>query len=149
MKKSIENKYLGHIKIFKNDFKNTEDYKSYKKMFNAHIEREDTNDEYIVFHTINLSKAISIKPQSNPKSKKIKSAYKITQLNQYGEFCCDFGIFESKEIAIEQMLKGLSKLYKGFEKDVWLNTNTGQWHSDKHNFIINISKVEFNTFGEM
>ena len=72
MKKVIDNKYLGHVKIFKSDFKNTEDYEAYKTMFNAHVEREDTNDEYVVFYTIDLSKAINYKKPSKPKPKKSK-----------------------------------------------------------------------------
>ena len=149
MKKIIDNKNLGHVKIFKSDFKNTEDYESYKTMFNAHVEREDTNDEYIVFHTINLSKALNYKKPSKPKPKKIKTAHKITQLNQWGEFCCDFGIFESKEEAVKQMFKGLSKLYKGFKKEVWLDENSGKYHCEKYDFIIDIVEIEFNKFGEM
>jgi len=149
MKKIIDNKNLGHVKIFKSDFKNTEDYESYKTMFNAHVEREGTNDEYIVFHTINLSKALNYKKPSKPKPKKIKTAHKITQLNQWGEFCCDFGIFESKEEAVKQMFKGLSKLYKGFKKEVWLDENSGQYHCEKYDFIIDIVEIEFNKFGEM
>jgi hypothetical protein len=149
MKKIIDNKNLGHVKIFKSDFKNTEDYESYKTMFNAHVEREGTNDEYIVFHTINLSKALNYKKPSKPKPKKIKTAHKITQLNQWGEFCCDFGIFESKEEAVKQMFKGLSKLYKGFKKEVWLDENSGKYHCEKYDFIIDIVEIEFNKFGEM
>ena len=148
MKKIIDNKNLGHVKIFKSDFKNTEDYESYKTMFNAHVEREGTNDEYIVFHTINLSKALNYKKPSKPKPKKIKTAHKITQLNQWGEFCCDFGIFESKEEAVKQMFKGLSKLYKGFKKEVWLDENSGKYHCEKYDFIIDIVEIEFNKFGE-
>ena len=149
MKKVIDNKYLGHVKIFKSDFKNTEDYEAYKTMFNAHVEREDTNDEYVVFYTIDLSKAINYKKPSKTKPKKIKTAYRITQLNQWGEFCCNFGDFESKEVAIEEMFKGLSKLYKGFKKEVWLDENSGQDHCEKYDFIIDISPIEFNTFGEV
>lgn len=149
MKKIIDNKNLGHVKIFKSDFKNTEDYESYKTMFNAHVERKGTNDEYIVFHTINLSKALNYKKPSKPKPKKIKTAHKITQLNQWGEFCCDFGIFESKEEAVKQMFKGLSKLYKGFKKEVWLDENSGKYHCEKYDFIIDIVEIEFNKFGEM
>ena len=149
MKKIIDNKNLGHVKIFKSDFKNTEDYESYKTMLNAHVEREGTNDEYIVFHTINLSKALNYKKPSKPKPKKIKTAHKITQLNQWGEFCCDFGIFESKEEAVKQMFKGLSKLYKGFKKEVWLDENSGKYHCEKYDFIIDIVEIEFNKFGEM
>ena len=124
MRKIINENQIGNVKIFKSDFKNTEDYESYKTMFNAHVEREGTNDEYIVFHTINLSKALNYKKPSKPKPKKIKTAHKITQLNQWGEFCCDFGIFESKEEAVKQMFKGLTKEYKGFKKEVWLDEIT-------------------------
>ena len=149
MKKIINENQIGNVKIFRSDFKNNEDYEAYKTMFNAHVYREDTNDEYVVFNTINLSKAINYKKPSKPKPKKIKTAYKITQLNQWGEFCCNFGDFKSKEVAIEQMFKGLSKLYKGFKKEVWLDENSGQYHCEKYDFIIDISPVDFNTFGEV
>ena len=149
MKKIINENQIGNVKIFRSDFKNNEDYEAYKTMFNAHVYREDTNDEYVVFNTINLSKAINYKKPSKPKPKKIKTAYKITQLNQWGEFCCNFGDFESKEVAIEEMFKGLSKLYKGFKKEVWLDENSGQYHCEKYDFIIDISPVDFNTFGEV
>ena len=149
MKKVIDNKHLGHVKIFKSDFKNIEDYETYKAMFNAHVEREDTNDEYIVFYTIDLSKAVNFKKPSKPKPKKIKTAYRITQLASSGQYCCNFGDFESKEVAIEEMFKGLSKLYKGFKKEVWLDENSGQYHCEKYDFIIDISPVDFNTFGEV
>ena len=149
MKKIINENQIGNVKIFRSDFKNNEDYEAYKTMFNAHVYREDTNDEYVVFNTINLSKAINYKKPSKPKPKKIKTAYRITQLNQWGEFCCNFGDFESKEVAIEEMFKGLSKLYKGFKKEVWLDENSGQYHCEKYDFIIDISPIEFNTFGEV
>ena len=148
MKKIINENQIGNVKIFRSDFKNTVDYEAYKTMFNAHVYREDTNDEYVVFNTINLSKAINYKKQSKPKPKKIKTAYRITQLNQWGEFCCSFGDFESKEVAIEEMFKGLSKLYKGFKKEVWLDENSGQYHCEKYDFIIDIVEIEFNKFGE-
>ena len=148
MKKIINENQIGNVKIFRSDFKNNEDYEAYKTMFNAHVYREDTNDEYVVFNTINLSKAINYKKPSKPKPKKIKTAYKITQLNQWGEFCCNFGDFESKEVAIEEMFKGLSKLYKGFKKEVWLDKNSGQYHCEKYDFIIDIAEIEFNKFGE-
>ena len=149
MKKIINENQIGNVKIFRSDFKNNEDYEAYKTMFNAHVYREDTNDEYVVFNTINLSKAINYKKPSKPKPKKIKTAYRITQLNQWGEFCCNFGDFKSKEVAIEEMFKGLSKLYKGFKKEVWLDENSGQYHCEKYDFIIDISPVDFNTFGEV
>ena len=148
MRKIINENQIGNVKIFKSDFKNTEDYEAYKTMFNAHVEREDTNDEYVVFYTIDLSKAVNFKKPSQPKPKKIKTAYRITQLNQWGEFCCNFGDFESKEVAIEEMFKGLSKLYKGFKKEVWLDKNSGQYHCEKYDFIIDIAEIEFNKFGE-
>ena len=148
MKKIINENQIGNVKIFKSDLKNTVDYEAYKKMFNAHVYREGTNDEYVVFYTIDLSKAINYKKPSNPKPKKIKTAYRITQLNQWGEFCCEFGTFESKEVAIEEMFKGLSKLYKGFKKEVWLDENSGQYHCEKYDFIIDIAEIEFNKFGE-
>ena len=148
MRKIINENQIGNVKIFKSDFKNTEDYEAYKTMFNAHVEREDTNDEYVVFYTIDLSKAINYKKPSKPKPKKIKTAYRITQLASSGQYCCDFGDFESKEVAIEEMFKGLSKLYKGFKKEVWLDENSGQYHCEKYDFIIDIVEIEFNKFGE-
>lgn len=148
MKKIINENQIGNVKLFKSDFKNTEDFEAYKTMFNAHVYREGTFDEYVVFNTINLKNTSNYK-SGKPKPRKIKTAYKVTQLTQWGEFCCDFGIFESKEEAIKQMYKGLSKLYKGFKKEVWLDENSGQWHCEKYDFIINISQIEFNSFGEM
>ena len=47
------------------------------------------------------------------------------------------------------MFKGLSKLYKGFKKEVWLDENSGQYHCEKYDFIIDISPIEFNKFGEV
>ena len=47
------------------------------------------------------------------------------------------------------MFKGLSKLYKGFKKEVWFDENSEQWHCEKYDFIIDISPVEFNKFGEV
>ena len=148
MKKIINENQIGNVKIFKSDLKNTVDYEAYKKMFNAHVYREGTNDEYVVFNTINLSKAINYKKPSQPKPKKIKTAYRITQLASSGQYCCNFGDFESKEVAIEEMFKGLSKLYKGFKKEVWLDENSGQYHCEKYDFIIDIAEIEFNKFGE-
>lgn len=149
MKKIINENQIGNVKLFKSDFKNTEDFEAYKTMFNAHVYREGTLDEYVVFNTINLKNTSNYKAPKKAKPKRIKTAYKVTQLNQWGEYCCDFGIFESKEEAIKQMYKGLSKLYKGFKKEVWLDENSGQWHCDKYDFIINISPIGFNSFGEM
>lgn len=149
MKKIINENQIGNVKIFKSDFKNTEDYEAYKTMFNAHVYREDTVDEYVVFNTINLTKATNYKKPSKLKPKKIKTAYRITQLASSGQYCCNFGTFESKEEAIKQMFIGLSKLYKGFKKEVWFDENSEQWHCEKYDFIIDISPVEFNKFGEV
>ena len=55
MNKIINENKIGNVKIFKDDFRNVDDFESYKTMFNSHVNREGTADEYISFNTINLS----------------------------------------------------------------------------------------------
>ena len=54
----INEKDVGYVKIFKDELKNVEDFAKYKNLFNAKVEREGTNDEYVVFNTFKLSKAV-------------------------------------------------------------------------------------------
>ena len=56
----INEKDAGYIKIFKDELKNLEDFEEYKKLPNAIVEREGTADEYVVFNTFKLAKAIII-----------------------------------------------------------------------------------------
>ncbi len=54
----INEKNVGYVKIFKDEVKNFEDYRGYKNLPNAVVEREGTADEYVVFKTFDLSKAV-------------------------------------------------------------------------------------------
>lgn len=56
----IREEDTGYIKIFKDEFKNLKDFEAYKKLPNAIVEREGTVDEYVVFNTFKLAKAIII-----------------------------------------------------------------------------------------
>lgn len=141
----IEEKYLNRVQISKDEISN---YDEVKNLPNANIYREGTADEYVVFNTIDLTKVTNYKAPKKSKSKKINSIFKVKQLNSQGGFCCNLGFFESREIAIEKTFKGLSKDYKGFRKEVWFD-GKNQWHCDKYEFIIDISEIEFNTYGEV
>lgn len=145
MKKVIENKYIGNVKIYKNEMKNPQDFEAYGMMFNSKIYNKGTENEYVLFNTINYEKTTTYKKPSKPK--KLESIWKVTQLNQWGEFCCDLGFFESKDIAIKQMFKGLSVDYKGFKKEVMFDGK--QWHCERYDFIIDISEINFNVYGEV
>ena len=74
--KIINENKIGNVKIFKDDFKNVDDFESYKNMFNSHINREGTADEYVSFNTINLS---NMKDYNKTKSSQIKKVYKISK----------------------------------------------------------------------
>ena len=145
MKKIIDNKLIGNVKIYKNEMKSSQDYEAYKNMFNSKVFNEGNEDEYVLFNTINYSKTSTYKTPIKPK--KINTIWKVTQLNQWGEFCCDLGFFESKEKAIKQMFKGLSIDYRGFKKEVHFDGK--QWHCERYDFIIDISEINFNVYGEV
>lgn len=140
MKKEININNIGNVKIFKDECKDFEDYKAMK---HSHIYRDGTNDEYVVFNTINLSDAKDLKTE-----KKIKKIYKVSQLSIHGEFLCDFGFFTNKKDAEERLMKGFEKLYRGFRKDAH-KVSDNQWQSDKHDFIATIEEITLNKFGEI
>lgn len=132
-----------NVKIMKSEFENLEDYEEYKKMPNASINRAGTADEYVSFNTFSKQKKYS-----KPRVKKIKTIFKLRQLNSQGGVCCDFGFFETREMAIKAMFKGIEKLYKGFKKNYHFDGHN-QWHYSEKDFIMDIQEIEFNTFGEI
>lgn len=140
IKNTIDVKNIGNVKLFKDECKFFEDYKTMK---NSHVYREGTNDEYVVFNTIKLSDIQEVNIE-----RKIKKIYKVSQLSIHGEFLCDFGFFTDKKDAEDKMLKGFEKLYKGFKKDIF-RVSESQWQSDKHDFIVNIEEITLNKFGEI
>jgi len=81
---------------------------------------------------------------------KVKEIYRVSQLSSQGEFICDFGFFDSEERAIKEMVKGVKEYYQdiNFDKDVCFD-NRSQYVCNKYEFIIDISAIDFNTFGEI
>lgn len=146
MKKAIKVKLIGNVKIFKDELKNIEDYETYKILYNSHVEREGTDDEYVSFNTINLKDLEEIK---DPKPKNIKQVYQISQYAIQGSHCCDFGLYDDKDKAIQEMLSGVDKLYPGFKEEYWYCSNSDVWYYDEKGFYIRINTIEFNTFGEI
>ncbi|MCT7563301.1 hypothetical protein N5U23_04645 [Aliarcobacter butzleri] len=146
MYKIINRNKIGNVKIFKDELKNVDDFESYKNMFNSHINREGTADEYVSFNTINLS---NMKDYKETKSPQIKEVYKISQYNLQGGHCCDFGLFSDKEKAIQIMLKKVNKLYPGFKKKHWYDNNSEVWHYDEKDFFIRIDPIKLNVFEEL
>ena len=146
MNKIINENKIGNVKIFKDDFRNVDDFESYKTMFNSHVNREGTADEYISFNTINLS---DLKECKKTKSPQIKKVYIISQYSTHGSHCCDFGIFTDKEKAIQIMLKEVNKLYPGFRNKHWYDSNSDTWHYDEKDFFIKINAIKLNVFGEL
>lgn len=74
--------------------------------------------------------------------------YEIKQFDQWvSKELCSFGVFTDKEIAIQEMLKGLADLYPEIHKD--LHKNGDQWTTDKYEFVIQIQEIELNKFGEL
>ena len=147
MKKEIKENKIGNVKIFKDDLRCTEDFEAYKTMFNSHIEREGTADEYVSFNTVNLKDLKDIKP--TPKQKEIKEIYQISQYNSQGGHCCYFGLFTDKDKALEVMLREVNKLYPGFKKNHWYDSNSDVWHYDEEDFFIKIEPLTVNVFGEI
>lgn len=135
----IDASNVGNVKIFKNEIKNSQVFKDYKNLSNATVEREDTNDEFVVFRTFRNAQNFST------------SYYKISQYDKwFNEFCADFGTFNELEDAIEAMKNGFEEMYPGFIDDVYEN-GTNQWISDKFEFGVMIEECSFeinNTFGE-
>ena len=146
MKKEIKENKIGNVKIFKDEMKNLEIFECYKKMTNAHIHREGTSDEFVSFNTIKLQDLTDPKPS---KQKKIDKVYQISQYSSHGSHCCDFGIFTDKEKAIQIMLKEVNKLYPGFKKNHWYDSNSDTWHYDEKDFFIKINAIKLNVFGEL
>jgi len=77
----------------------------------------------------------------------MKEIYRVSQLSSQGEFIYDFGFFDSKEKAYNELRKGFKDLYKDidFDKDVCFD-NRSQYVCNKYEFIIDISAIDFNRF---
>ena len=136
----IETSNIGYVKIFKAELKNSQSFEDYKELTNATVEREGTNDEFVVFKTFR-----------NPQ-KFTTTYYKISQYDKwFSEHCADFGTFDDLDTAVEIMKKGFEKMYPGFLNDVYEN-GTNQWITNKFDFGVMIEEIQFeitNTFGEM
>ena len=136
----IETSNIGYVKIFKYELKNTQTFEDYKNLTNATVEREDTNDEFVVFKTFRNAEKFST------------TYFKISQYDKwFNEWCADFGTFYELDDAIEAMKNGFEKMYPGFIDDVYEN-GTNQWITDKYDFGVMIEEIQLeinNTFGEM
>lgn len=136
----IEAEKIGYLKIFKNEMKNTQDFEHYKNLPNANVEREDTNDEFVVFKTFRNPQEFS------------PTYYKISQFDKYfSEHCANFGTFNNFDAAVEAMKIGFEELYPGFTDDVYEN-GSNQWITDRFDFGVMIEEIQFeitNTFGEV
>ncbi|MDD3054825.1 MAG: hypothetical protein PHE16_02990 [Aliarcobacter sp.] len=136
----IDTKNVGYVKIFKDELKNSQTFEDYKNLTNATVEREGTNDEFLVFRTF-----------KNPQNFST-TYYKISQYNKYfNEHCSDFGTFDDFDAAVEAMKIGFEELYTGFADEVYEN-GSNQWITDKYNFGVMIEEMQFettNTFGEV
>lgn len=136
----IETGNIGYVKIYKNELKNSQDFEDYKNLTNATIEREGTNDEFVVFKTFRNPQKFST------------TYYKISQYNKwFSEHCADFGTFDDFDAAVEAMKIGFEELYPGFADDVYEN-GSNQWITDKYDFGVMIEEIEFeitNTFKEI
>lgn len=77
-----------------------------------------------------------------------ETIWKVSQLSIHGEHLCDFGFFESEELAIKSFMEGFEKIYKGFIKDVY-SYGRNQWGSDKYDFLIDLKEIDLNRFEEL
>ena len=136
----IDSNNVGYVKIFKNELKNSQTFEDYKELTNVTVEREGTNDEFVVFKTFR-----------NPQNF-TSTYYKISQYDKYfNEHCADFGTFSDYEVALEAMINGFDDLYPGFTQDFYKNGDN-QWISDRFYFGVMIEEIQFeitNTFGEV
>ena len=136
----IDSNNVGYVKIFKNELKNSQTFEDYKELTNVTVEREGTNDEFVVFKTFR-----------NPQNF-TSTYYKISQYDKYfNEHCADFGTFDDFDAAVEAMKIGFEKLYPGFTDDVYEN-GSNQWITDEFDFGVMIEEIQFeitNTFGEV
>ena len=135
----VDTNNLGYVKIFKNELKDSQTFEDYKNLSNAKVEREGTNDEFVIFRTFKNPQNLST------------TYFKISQYNKwFSAHCADFGTFTDFEIAVKSMKIGFEKLYPGFTDDVYEN-GTNQWITDKFDFGVMIEKIEFdiNKFGEI
>ena len=89
-----------------------------------------------------------LRPQQK-QQKEIKEIYQISQYNSQGGHCCDFGLFTDKDKALEVMLREVNKLYPGFKKNHWYDSNCDVWHYDEEDFFIKIEPLTVNVFGEI
>jgi hypothetical protein len=124
---------VGYVKIFKDEVKDFADFRDYKNLPNAVVEREGTADEYVVFKTFDLSKAKTT----------------VWLLEQYDIwFSSDsrriHGVFSSREKALEAVGYGTD----GWNRDYYEN-GTNQWKSDALECGIMVSEVELDEFGEV
>ena len=136
----IDSNNVGYVKIFKNELKNSQTFEDYKELTNVTVEREGTNDEFVVFKTFR-----------NPQNF-TSTYYKISQYDKYfNEHCADFGTFSDYEVALEARINGFDDLYPGFTQDFYKNGDN-QWISDRFDFGVMIEEIQFeitNTFGEV
>jgi len=130
----INEKDVGYVKIFKDELKNVEDFANYKNCFNAKVEREGTADEYVVFNTFKLSKAIIN-----------KKSYLLQERNSWYETASaiNLGVFSS----IENALKAAKKEYGELRQD----GSRFNYEPIKNPNDVTIFIIEFETdeFGEV
>lgn len=129
----INEKNVGYVKIFKDEVKNFEDYRGYKNLPNAVVEREGTADEYVVFKTFDLSKAVH------------KKSYLLQERNSWYETASavNLGVFSS----IENALKAAKKEYGELRQD----GSRFNYEPIKNPNDVTIYIIEFETdeFGEV
>ena len=82
------------------------------------------------------------------KIKEEKTIWKVSQLSIHGEHLCDFGFFESEELAIKSFMEGFERIYKGFKNDVY-EYGHNQWGTDKYEFLVDLKEISLNKFEEL
>lgn len=135
----IDTNNVEYVKIFKNELKSSQVFEDYKNLSNATVEREGTNDEFVVFKTF-----------KNPQNFS-STYYRISQYDKsFNEHCANFGTFDVFDAAVEAMQIGFEELYPGFTDDVYEN-GSNQWITDRFDFGVMIEEIQLeitNTFGE-
>jgi len=99
----INEKDVGYVKIYKDEVKYFGDYRDFKNLPNAIVEREGTADEYVVFKTFDSSKAAH------------RKSYLLQERNSWYETASaiNLGVFSS----IENALKAAKKEYGELRQD--------------------------------
>ena len=118
----INEKDVGYVKIYKDEVKYFGDYRDFKNLPNAIVEREGTADEYVVFKTFDSSKAAH------------RKSYLLQERNSWYETASaiNLGVFSSIENALKAAKKILDEEFSPDAYNIGVNNGSAAGQSVMH-----------------